>query len=296
MSRNGTELTTETVRKQLAAMGAPVLEVGLYRPDAANAGSPEMLPRTWDADTLLRSIPWMRFQNLNGRNVYVRPRGEHNLTLLDDLSAGAITRMKSCGFAPAAIVETSPGNFQAWLKHREPLPKDLSTAVARHLAAEFGADRGAADWRHFGRLAGFTNRKAKYDQGNGRFPFVRLIAATGEHFPEGGRVVDEIRKQLVRDLERRQSFPRYTGPCGGEHVRSIDAFRSNPIYGGDNTRVDLAYAVYALSRGVPDESVAAAIRSRDLSHKGKQKRQDEYVVRTMNKALLTIEKSRGLSR
>ena len=61
----------------------------------------------------------------------------------------------------------------------------MSTAAARALAEKFGGDRGAADWRHFGRLAGFTNRKAKYlDASTGLYPFVRLIEAGGGVYPE----------------------------------------------------------------------------------------------------------------
>ena len=141
-------------------MGCDVFEVGLFKP-GATGNEPVMLPRTWDRETLLRSTAWLKHQNRDGRNVYVRPKGEHNLSLVDDLSADAVGQMKKTGFAPALVVQTSPGNFQAWLKHPEPLSKELSTAVARELATKFGGDRGAADWRHFGRLAGFTNRKDK---------------------------------------------------------------------------------------------------------------------------------------
>jgi hypothetical protein len=67
--------------------------------------------------------------------------------------------MKAEGFAPAAVVETSPGNLQAWLKHGETLHEAASTRAAQLLAERFGGDPGSADWRHFGRLAGFTNPK-----------------------------------------------------------------------------------------------------------------------------------------
>ena len=154
--------TTQAVQQQIAAMGAQVFEVGLFKPSAADEGRAVMIPRTWDSATLIRSIPWLRMQNADGRNIYVRPKGEHDLSLVDDLTADAVRRMKMTGFTPAAVVETSPGNFQAWLKHPRQLPRELSTMAARKLAEEFGGDRGAADWRHFGRLAGFTNRKAKY--------------------------------------------------------------------------------------------------------------------------------------
>ena len=65
--------------------------------------------------------------------------------------------MKEGGFTPAVLVETSPGNLQAWMNHGELLPKELSTRAARGLAQRFGGDQGAADWCHFGRLSGFAN-------------------------------------------------------------------------------------------------------------------------------------------
>lgn len=71
--------------------------------------------------------------------------------------------------------------------------------------------------------------------------------------------------------------------------KRIEEFRSNPRYGGDDTRVDLAFAIYALSHGSSDDQVAAAIHSRDLSHKGDEKRQSEYVDRTIAKARKVTE-------
>jgi hypothetical protein len=150
----GVDRTFEAVRRQIEAMGWDVFEVGLFKPEAAD--EPIMLPRTWDSGTLLRSIPWMRLQNRTGRNIYVRPQGESNLSLVDDLTAEAVAAMKRQGFSPALVVRTSPGNHQAWLKHPRHLDRDLGTAVARALAERFGGDRGAADWRHFGRMAGFA--------------------------------------------------------------------------------------------------------------------------------------------
>ena len=45
-----------------------------------------MLLRTWDSDSLLRSVGWLRFQNFRDRHIYIRPKGEHPLSLLDDLT------------------------------------------------------------------------------------------------------------------------------------------------------------------------------------------------------------------
>jgi hypothetical protein len=277
-------------------MGAEAFEVGLFNPDAQ--GEPMMIPRTWDADTLLRSISWMRLQNRRGRNIYIRPNGEHNLSLVDDLTADAVAMMKRTGFSPALVVRTSPGNHQVWLRHPTRLDRELGTAIARALAEKFGGDRGAADWRHFGRLAGFVNQKEKYcDPATGLNPFVLLIEASGEVYPEAEAFVATIsadlghkRKERQRATARRANNGR---PSSGSAPKTIDDFRSDSRYGGDGNRIDLAYAVYALSHGAGLADVIAAVRSRDLSHKGNDRRQDDYVARTIRKAMAALEGPAG---
>ena len=338
--RGAGDKTYEAVERQLCAMGGEIFEVGaLQRGDGEQPQF--MLLRTWDKERLSDSIPWLRYHNRNGSHIFVRPKGESNLTLIDDLKAEAVVRMRDEGFQPAAVVQTSPGNYQAWVKHAEKLDKELGTAVARDLARRFGGDVKAADWRHFGRLAGFTNTKEKYkrivavpdyqdwrnahfrsdfrghwvDQnGNAyteerlqaihtalsptaRFPFVRLVETSGEIARESERLVALVRTKLAQErAERAQLQARFqaqgqrpsTGPLKG-----IDAFRVDSRYGGDGTRVDLAYAVYALARGVDLASVKAALGSRDLSHKGSRKRQVDYIERTVRKALASVEQARG---
>jgi len=295
------EITTDAVRTQIAAMGAEVFEFGLFKPESDEPdGGPPMLPRVWDVSGLMRSIPWLRLQNSQGRNIYVRPQGEHNLSLVDDLNRDAVEQMKRAGFQPATVIETSPGNYQAWLKHPERLPKDLGTAAARTLARQFGGDMGAADWRHFGRLGGFTNRKPKYQGPDGLFPFVLVIEATGSTYPEAERFLSGVRREVdeATRLKGERSRTVFSARRVDSPLKSIDAFRNNPTYGGDGTRVDLAYALYALSNGVSEADLRAALASRDLSHKGNERRQQEYIERTIQKAGLLLEKqcSRGLGR
>ena len=188
--------TSQAVQRQILAMGAPVFEIGLFKPSARDQGQAVMIPRTWDIETLAKSIPWLRLQNADDRNIYIRPKGEHDLSLVDDLTEASVHRMKAIGFAPALVIETSPGNFQAWLKHSRSLSPELSTATARVLAELFDGDLAAADWRHFGRLAGFTNRKDKYRGNNGLFPFVRVIEANGTLYPASDRFLQVVEAQL----------------------------------------------------------------------------------------------------
>jgi hypothetical protein len=77
-------------------------------------------------------------------------------------------------------------------------------------------------------------------------------------------------------------------------LKSIEAFRADTSYAGDGTRIDLAYAIYALSHGLDLEAVSDGLRSRDLTHKGSERRQEEYLERTIRKALGAIDvRSRG---
>lgn len=287
--------TTRAVESQIAAMGCDVFEIGLFKPDAAE-GESIMVPRVWDREALVRSVPWLRHENLSARNIYIRPKGEHQLSLIDDLSAGAVANMKRAGFGPALIVETSPGNFQAWVKHSERLDKETGTAAARELAQRFGGDTKAADWRHFGRLAGFTNRKSKYrDASTGLYPFVKIIEATGtvysaaDEFIRGVHAGVEERKH-AEELRRAAATSKGLGHGDVSPLKSIESFRSDPRYAGDGSRTDLAYALYAFSRGSSQAQVEAAIASRDLSHKGTERRQRDYIARTVRKALATVDR------
>lgn len=273
--------TYEAIERQVEAMGAEVFEVGLFKPGA----TPEMMPRTWDKATLLRSVGWLKYQNSQGRNIYIRPKGEHSLSLIDDLTRESVDRMKREGFEPCVVVETSPGNFQAWVNHGRVLPKAESTAAARALAERFGGDKGAADWRHFGRLAGLTNRKSKYQEPNGQFPFVRLLdGSPGLVYSTAAAFLKEVHASLTR--VRPAGSPLQTGTNGCR--LTIADFRARPEYGGDGNRVDLAYAVYALAHGAPETAVRASIASRDLAKKGDERRQDAYIDRTMQKAITAL--------
>ena len=280
--------TGEVVNRQIRSMCSEVFEIGLFRPESGkDASQPEMFLRTWDKESLFRSLSWLRFQNMNGRNIFIRPKGEHQLSLIDDLKPDGISALKTAGFNPALVVQTSPGNFQVWLNHGMALSKDLSTAVARTLAEKSGGDTGAADWRHFGRLSGFSNRKEKYRQADGLFPFVRLMEANQAVYPKATEFVAEVRERLERDRataeERRQKLD-HSASRSNMRLKTIDDFRNNPMYSGDGNRVELAFAVYAASHGMPQSEIRSVIASRDLGHKGNQRRQEEYIERTIQKA------------
>jgi hypothetical protein len=106
--------------------------------------------------------------------------------------------------------------------------------------------------------------------------------------------VAAISAQHEMDLHKRKPYQSLSVTDARNTSKTIEDFRSNPRYGGDETRVDLAFAIYALSHGASDDQVAAILRHRDLSHKGDEKRQHQYVDRTITKAFRMVEiKSRS---
>ena len=139
--------TEAAVQKTLAAVDAPLYDIGILTDQG-------MFPRM-DALTAAQCIARVRYlkhRNAAGAHIYFRPSGERRFTLLDDLSRTLLADLSARGFEPCAVVETSPENFQAWLRHSRLLSKDLGTVAAQLLAQRFSADPSAADWRRFGRL------------------------------------------------------------------------------------------------------------------------------------------------
>jgi len=126
------------------------------------------------------TIRFLRARNREGFDVYFRPyvldqNAGYILVDLDDAELKVLTAMRANGHQPCCVVETSPGHLQAWIRVSVmPLPPTLATLVARHLACLYHADRASADWRHVGRLAGFTNQKPARRLPGGLAPWVKL--------------------------------------------------------------------------------------------------------------------------
>jgi hypothetical protein len=57
--------------------------------------------------------------NVRGRDIYIAPVRNAGLILIDDLPALALDRLRADWLASAVVVETSPENFQAWLRMAE---------------------------------------------------------------------------------------------------------------------------------------------------------------------------------
>jgi len=230
--------TTEVVRAQLAGMGAERYDVGVY--DRANDAM--LLRREWTPAQVEASVGWFKGMNAQGRDIYIRPTGSSGLYLIDDVPAVTVERMRAEGYTPAVVVETSPTNFQAWVRVSDtPLSKEEGTAVARDLAARYGGDMSSANWRHMGRLAGFTNRKEEHTQPDGRHPYARLHDADGTRAPEAPAILDRAQVQATQSHRAAPGERDDTEPPRDQAARR-EAFSRPPAGAGPVSPLGREYA------------------------------------------------------
>jgi hypothetical protein len=273
--------TETTLRRFLAALPAHGYDLGIlsgqgmYRLEAVQPSA------------VLRMLPYLKHRNANGAHIYIRPTGESHYTLLDDLTPATLAQLTAEGYGPAAVVETSPGSFQAWLRHPQPLSKELGTLAAKTLAEQFGADGSAADWRRFGRAPGFTNRKPQHRKAQGLYPFAHLHSHSGQPFsaaePFRFRLIAIQEKAEQEHTAARLHFA--SRPTRYEAPVTLSRFRTSPRYANRPAAADMAFCIAACSQGWAASDIYAALASNYLSRDTSKARRDAYIGRTVSKAL-----------
>lgn len=190
-SETRSDRTAVALQRQISALGTERLEIGIR-----DQKTGQMMNREWNRAEIEKNTPWLKRMNAKGNDIYIRPVGEHGFVLIDDLKPEALAQMKVKGFTPAATVETSPGNYQAWVKFSDtPVSADIRRIAAQGLAKSFGGDPNSADSRHYGRLAGFTNQKSEYSH-EGRQPYVLAHDCSGKTAKSAAAYLERIDQYL----------------------------------------------------------------------------------------------------
>lgn len=280
-------------RRQLEAMGGDEFELGIR--DRAG----RMLTRVWTRAQTLLSMAWLKRENSQGADVYVRPAGDTSsgLILVDDLDRGAIERMTAEGLEPACVVETSPDNHQVWVRlSRGTIAPELATEAARALAKRYGGDPNSADWKHFGRLAGLTNNKPSRRDGRGRAPYVLAHASSGRLASRGAELLAAVavrQRQRQAEAERdRRAQAAQAAQERGSGRDPVQAYQTGwaRLYArhgaaADLSRLDFALSADMLKRGFSPDQVALALEqaSPELPAR-KAGHEADYVSRTVRAA------------
>jgi hypothetical protein len=305
MTDRGFNITMRAVRRQLAA-----IPFSTYRLQLISSQKRRALPgqRLWTDVELLRpeTIGFLRAYNAQGYDVYLRPddwdqNSGYLLVDLDLADRDVVERMRWNGHHPCLVVQTSPGHLQAWIQvRRSSIEPYLATQVARQLAYQYGGDPASADWRHLGRLAGFTNQKPIRRSSRGLAPWVKIIHACAGLAPNGPALVEAARTashlSLVPDWHTQTAYP----------DESITAAEATALYNDcatrwriaerfrppDWSRVDLWVARHLLLQGMPPSQVETILQLASPQFPRRHGGPADYLRRTVARAA-TFSPSRG---
>jgi hypothetical protein len=302
----GLWITLSAIRRQLAAMPHDLFLVRLIHHATRRPFPGE---RLWTPTQLLKpaTVRFLRVRNREGCDVYIWPYAENYnagyiLLDLDRTAPSVLKTMWANGHEPCVVVQTSPGHLQAWI-HVSPLPLEpaVASAIGKHLAAVYGGDPGSTDWRHLGRLAGFTNQKRRTLAGYA--PWVKILQTRAGLAHNANALLQLLHRPAVTEQRIHRAISRH--PCNhvGTHSQavpsSLDAVKANEIYQywmqrwriaqrfpqPDWSIVDLWIARKLLSQGMFGQHVQDVLRLASPHFPRRHTDPNDYLRRTIARAL-----------
>ena len=275
------DLPARELIRQIAALPAVQYEFAVF------AG--RMTRRVWRPRQAMESLGWLRHRNARGAHVYFRP-ATTACVLVDDVTAEGLAAMAADGLAPAAVVETSPANFQVWFRIGRELGPKLGTCAGQVLAARYDGDPASVDFRHLGRAAGFTNRKAEHADAEGHYPWVRLTEHKGRVTPCADELMAAAEQRLrAKEARRREAVERIAAaPKGGRPSDDPQGCLAGEVariarrYGTatDWSRAEAAAARRMALAGYAQAEVAAALAASPDVRRRKAGHLADYAERT----------------
>jgi hypothetical protein len=248
----------------------------------------------------------LRARNREGFDIYLSPftldrNAGYILVDLDRADPQIIHTMRSNGHEPCVVLQTSPGNLQAWVQvSATPLEPALATEIGRELARLDRGDPASVDWRHLGRLAGFTNQKPKRREPGGYYaPWVKLLHAQAGLATHGALLVEAAQHRLPDRTSG--AAPCWLGPPD----RSLTARAAAAIYQAWLSRLripqrfpqtdwsiaDKWIAKELLWRRTPVAQVQAILQLGSPGFPRRHTNPDDYLRRTAARALAELESS-----
>ncbi|MGA9130162.1 MAG: TraI/MobA(P) family conjugative relaxase [Terracidiphilus sp.] len=246
-----------------------------------------------------RTPEMLRLQR-RGENIYYTPLSEkqHHI-LVDDMDRPKLDRLIADGYKPAAVIESSPGNYQAILtvpKLGTAHDREVGNRLAEQLNREYG-DPKLSGCVHPHRAPGYENRKPKHEREDGTYPEVRLLKAERRQCDKSlelSRVIDtEYARQAAKQAKEAVQLSPVAPPKAEQGIFQVyDAHRADILARQkgeiDYSRLDSMIALRMRVTGHDQAAIQAAIRdgaprSRPLDSRGGHQ-WDDYARRTANSA------------
>lgn len=296
-ARRGLILTRQAIRRQLTAMPHDLYLVRLIHNRTRRPFPGE---RLWNITQLLHpaTVSFLRIRNREGCDVYIHPYADNKnagyiLLDLDRAAAGVVQRMRDNGHDPCVVLQTSPGHLQAWIHvSTSPLEPSIATAIARQLARDYQGDPASADWRHLGRLAGFTNQKPARLTGRGYAPWVRILHAQPALAPNANALLESAGNlyqpaacSTARSLSNSRTASIAAANASAIYHHYVRLWRITQRFPRtDWSTVDLWVAKHLLSLGMSSTDVQDIVRMGSPLFPRQHGDPDDYLRRTLTRA------------
>lgn len=258
-------------------------EMGVYQ----EAVSDNDRGAVWAVDPIENTTAYLKAMNAQGKHIFIRPTfdKEPHFMMCDDLDQKQLdTQHKIEGkWKPGRlVVESSPGNYQVWIKSDRP----LSVEEKKHWLQKMNSDPGASPLHRWGRAPGFRNRKSKYQTKKG-YPLSRLVWVDWKNRAKIPRV--EIVPEIDKDGSKSKAFKGVNRQFSGSSLPFRVSYDK-----GDESATDFAYALALLRRGVNRCEVEQRIKDERTNwdnHKG-ESRIHAYLKKTLDRAEAVIDNGR----
>lgn len=300
----GGDRTLTQVKAQVSALSDVALfEVQPLPPKGTKGLTVEQV-RSWTAEQVVKAVGWLKRQNAVGYDIYFRPAplpdGKHPpFAFVDDVNESQVRQMHADGLPFAVLIQSSPGNFQGWVRlGKEPLPPHEVTKAAQTLAERYGADPASATHRHYGRLSGFTNRKPERRTEKGP-PFALLHKPVPGIAPGAADLMKEVREtlraeedaRLRAELERRNAAAFWgdrdrLDDAAAYFLRARERARTD-----DESARDFSACLAMFRRGYDLDQVSAAMHQASPDLERRHRNVEDYIRRTVEKAEEIIAQS-----
>jgi hypothetical protein len=300
VDNRGFFLTWQAIRSQLAAMPNELYLIRLIHHQTRRPFPGE---RLWTATQLAceATIRFLRIRNCEGCDVYIQPfAGNQNagyiLVDLDRADPVVVDVMRANGHDPCVVLQSSPGRLQAWVRlSTAPLEPAVATAAGRHLARLYGGDLASTDWRHLGRLAGFTNQKPARRTPDRYAPWVKLVHARAGLAPRAESLLQSVRQcepQPCQAASRFRVDTTSTEPAPISTKEAAMIYRScmqrwhilERFPQPDWSIVDLWVARFLLAQGKSASQIQTVLRLASPHFPRRHGDPDDYLRRTVARA------------
>ena len=205
--------------------------------------------------------------------------------------------MRADGLAPCVVLQTSPGNLQVWLRvSATPLEPAVASRIGTQLTRRYDGDLASTDWRHLGRLAGFTNQKPQRRNGRGHAPWVKVLYAHAELAAQGAALVQAANSGLRTPPQRAVASRAYRPtaldhpPATGIYADWLYRLRIPERFPQPDWSIaDKWIAKELLRHGTPAPQVAAILRAGSPGFPRRHAYPEDYLSRTLARAALELE-------